>query len=59
MKPPAWGLAQGKTAAFVIPAWVTLREQTLVISRERRSGIIKRCGQRQIAQGMKAWVLVQ
>jgi hypothetical protein len=30
-------LAQGKTGLFVIPPWVTLREQTLVISRECRS----------------------
>ena len=35
-KASAWGLAQGKTAIFVIPPWVILREQTLVISRERR-----------------------
>ncbi|HMD85922.1 MAG TPA: hypothetical protein VKO18_14600, partial [Terriglobia bacterium] len=36
-KGSAWGLAQGKTAIFVIPPWVILREQTLVIPRERRS----------------------
>jgi hypothetical protein len=36
MKTSPRGLAQGKTAVFVIPRWIILREQTLVISRECR-----------------------
>jgi|SRR5271157_705699 len=41
MKPAAWDLARGKTGVSVIPWWVTFRKQTLVISRECRSGDVE------------------